>query len=214
MNDLLKSYSRKYNKNNINEFDPYVLQWQMLIQESLLQYFRGCETYFLNMDDIKPQVCFSTLEKLAVYFGFNKPEISDQEFYKEKKSLATSYLLYFFPIVIRFDKCEIELNAKELTSKKDISKLLFEDVVVIDGHKICIHIDNIENLDQKILASMKKDISKVIEMLEEFIKTNKPLKEEDILNYLKHEKERRRIYREIIDFNLKTIKQHRPDIVA
>ncbi|EAJ6804378.1 DUF2972 domain-containing protein, partial [Campylobacter jejuni] len=214
MNDLLKSYSRKYNKNNINEFDPYVLQWQMLIQESLLQYFRCCETYFLNMDDIKPQVCFSTLEKLAVYFGFNKPEISDQEFYKEKKSLATSYLLYFFPIVIRFDKCEIELNAKELTSKKDISKLLFEDVVVIDGHKICIHIDNIENLDQKILASMKKDISKVIEMLEEFIKTNKPLKEEDILNYLKHEKERRRIYREIIDFNLKTIKQHRPDIVA
>ncbi|EKK4765815.1 DUF2972 domain-containing protein, partial [Campylobacter jejuni] len=41
-----------------------------------------------------------------------------------------------------------------------------------------------------------------------------PLCEKDILHYLSLDKKYRDIYLKIINYNLTTLKQHRPDIVA
>ncbi|ALW05158.1 hypothetical protein RC13_06395 [Campylobacter jejuni] len=214
--DILQRYKRKYNKYNIKDFDPYLLQHQMLIQEFLLKYFKNSKKYFLDMNDIQPENAFITLEKLATYFNFTKPSILDKQFYQEKKSLATTFLLHYFPLILDFDEFEIEINAKELnySKKDDISDLFFKKKIYIDNHQIHFYINKNLDFDKKLYIKIKKIILQLIYIIKKYINLNQPLCEKDILHYLSLDKKYRDIYLKIINYNLTTLKQHRPDIVA
>ncbi|EDP3286962.1 DUF2972 domain-containing protein [Campylobacter jejuni] len=214
--DTLQGYKRKYNKYNIKDFDPYLLQHQMLIQEFLLKYFKNSKKYFLDMNDIQPENAFITLEKLATYFNFTKPSILDKQFYQEKKSLATTFLLHYFPLILDFDEFEIEINAKELnySKKDDISDLFFKKKIYIDNHQIHFYINKNLDFDKKLYIKIKKIILQLIYIIKKYINLNQPLCEKDILHYLSLDKKYRDIYLKIINYNLTTLKQHRPDIVA
>ncbi|EAJ6043338.1 DUF2972 domain-containing protein, partial [Campylobacter jejuni] len=210
--DILQRYKRKYNKYNIKDFDPYLLQHQILIQEFLLKYFKNSKKYFLDMNDIQPENAFITLEKLATYFNFTKPSILDKQFYQEKKSLATTFLLHYFPLILDFDEFEIEINAKELnySKKDDISDLFFKKKIYIDNHQIHFYINKNLDFDKKLYIKIKKIILQLIYIIKKYINLNQPLCEKDILHYLSLDKKYRDIYLKIINYNLTTLKQHRP----
>ncbi|HEB9328673.1 TPA: DUF2972 domain-containing protein [Campylobacter coli] len=213
---ILQGYKRKYNRYNIKDFDPYLLQHQILIQEFLLKYFKNSEKYFLDMNDIQPEKCFDTLEKLAIYFNFTKPSVYDKKFYQQKKSLATTFLLHIFPIILDFNDFEIEINAKELnySKKNDISTFIFKKEIYIDNHQIHLYINKNLDFDKKFSYEYKKIILQLIYTIKKYINFNHPLCEKDILHYLSSDKKYRHIYLKIINYNLTTIKQYRPDIVA
>ncbi|EAI2426308.1 DUF2972 domain-containing protein, partial [Campylobacter jejuni] len=174
--DILQRYKRKYNKYNIKDFDPYLLQHQILIQEFLLKYFKNSKKYFLDMNDIQPENAFITLEKLATYFNFTKPSILDKQFYQEKKSLATTFLLHYFPLILDFDEFEIEINAKELnySKKDDISDLFFKKKIYIDNHQIHFYINKNLDFDKKLYIKIKKIILQLIYIIKKYINLNQP----------------------------------------
>ncbi|OOX93733.1 hypothetical protein BOO83_08505, partial [Campylobacter coli] len=128
----------------------------------------------------------------------------------------TTFLLHIFPIILDFNDFEIEINAKELnySKKNDISTFIFKKEIYIDNHQIHLYINKNLDFDKKFSYEYKKIILQLVYMIKKHINLNRPLCEKDILHYLNSDKKYRHIYLEIIDYNLTTIKQYRPDIVA
>ncbi|HEC1885149.1 TPA: DUF2972 domain-containing protein, partial [Campylobacter jejuni] len=98
------------------------------------------------------------------------------------------------------------------------TKEFFDKPLKYENLGIFIKPKEFEHLKQdiKLFGATKKYLNNFIKALEERIELEKTklFKEEDVLNYLKENKELRIKLKNILDKELIHIKQNRPDIVA
>ncbi|ECO1974016.1 DUF2972 domain-containing protein, partial [Campylobacter jejuni] len=220
--------SMKYLPRWINEDTMY--------QTSLCLLFSNRDITYIDMEEIKPTKAFDTMCDLADKFGFKKP--TDKKFFE---GVMNGDLAGFIPINLFIDKKNLIYNNKVIYKDNDSIHLQITSTNLVEFYKQSKEYINFtqeffdkplkyENLgiflkpqeferlkqDSKLFDITKKYLNNFIKALEERIELEKAklFKEEDVLNYLKENKELRVKLKNILDKELVHIKQHRPDIVA
>ncbi|AJC90230.1 capsular polysaccharide biosynthesis protein, putative glycosyltransferase (DUF2972 domain) [Campylobacter subantarcticus LMG 24377] len=189
---------------------------------------------YIDMEEIKPEKAFDTMCALANKFGFSKP--TDESFFKGVMNGDLLGVIPFTLCVYSIDlngSCAIGKNNSihlQITSTNliefygkskeyiNIVSDFFDKPLKYDNLGIFIKPQDYEQLKQsgELMQATKKYLANFIKALEERIEIEKSklFKEDDVLKYLKENKELRIRLKELLDKELAHIKQYRPDIVA
>ncbi|MCV3549395.1 DUF2972 domain-containing protein [Campylobacter sp. CNRCH_2013_0671h] len=216
----------------------YLPRWindDTIYQTSLCNMMPSENITYIDMEEIKPEKAFDTMCALANKFGFNKP--IDESFFK---GVMNGDLTGFIPInffaneenldcndvfVYKNNSIHLQITSTNLIkfygkSKEYINIIsdFFDKPLKYDNLGIFIKPQDYEQLKQncELLQATKKYLANFIKALEERIEIEKSklFKEDDVLNYLKENKELRIRLKKLLDKELIHIKQYRPDIVA
>ncbi|ECL2360946.1 DUF2972 domain-containing protein, partial [Campylobacter jejuni] len=186
-------------------------------QSSILASLKHCtkEVNFIEIKDISKDKICQTMGYFAKKFGFNLNE--NQHSYNQVIYCPITCLL---PFVLNVNDMKIIItnHSKNITKNpnriKDFydSDLKYEDIYIsIDDKEF-----NLLKKDTTLFLKVKDYIKDFILALEKKIDEieNSKINENDVLNYIKKDKELMREVKKIFDQEYETIKQHRPDIVA
>ncbi len=214
------------------------------LYNSLLSSIRNFEVFYIDMEEIKPAKAFDTMCDLANKFGFKKPTdkkffegVMNGDFlgilpftlYIHSKDIDNVYsLMKSYENLSSLkdnDSIHLQITSTNLVefykqSKEYINftKEFFDKPLKYENLGIFLKPQEFERLkqDSKLFDVTKRYLNNFIEALEERIELEKAklFKEEDVLNYLKENKELRVKLKNMLDKELVHIKQHRPDIVA
>ncbi|MCC8300005.1 DUF2972 domain-containing protein, partial [Campylobacter sp. VicNov18] len=217
----------------------YLPRWinnDTLFQTSCIDFFVFKELIYIDMQDIKPTKAFDTICTLANKFGFEKP--TDRHFFQ---GIMNGDLSGFVPLNLYVNMKNViqdidttykdESSIHILISSSNLIEFykqskeylnftqdFFDQPLKYENLGIFIKPQDFKTLKQndKLFYATKKYLNNFIKALEQRIELEKSklFKEEDILNYLKENKELRLKLKNILDKELIHIKQHRPDIVA
>nr|WP_232087565.1 DUF2972 domain-containing protein [Campylobacter sp. 2014D-0216] len=216
----------------------YLPRWindDTIYQTSLCSMMPSENITYIDMEEIKPEKAFDTMCVLANKFGFSKP--TDESFFK---GVMNGDLTGFIPInffaneknldcndvfVYKNNSIHLQITSTNLIefygkSKEYINIVsdFFDKPLKYDNLGIFIKPQDYERLKQsgELMQATKKYLVNFIKALEERIEIEKSklFKEDDVLKYLKENKELRIRLKELLDKELAHIKQYRPDIVA
>ncbi|MFY0746338.1 DUF2972 domain-containing protein, partial [Campylobacter sp. LH-2024] len=222
------SHGRRPNLNNLLRYldgNINILNYRI---ESLKHSIE--KIYYINMDDITQEYAFNTFKKLSQIFHFPKPE--DELFFRAKVCRNDILVLLPFTLTVflkdyediddKDKSIEILISTYQITknmiNKININHMIFKENTYFDNI-VCL----CNLLDYDILKKCKKIFDRVKKYIHDFIyamyiqeqnERNKFFKEEDILNYLKKNKDLALQLKDVLDKDYVHIKEHRPDIVA
>ncbi|MCC8350568.1 DUF2972 domain-containing protein [Campylobacter sp. VicNov18] len=189
------------------------------MQATILNHFIANEIIFIDCAEIFPPKAKNTILNLSQKLKFSAP--SDSLIYKYN---ANNYFMAVLPIILQIDKILVHIttsNYINLNKQFDlinICTLFFDQPLKYENLGIYIKPEDYDNLiyNHNSFLLLQKYLKEFMIILEQRIELEKSklFKEEDILNYLKENKELRLKLKNILDKELIHIKQHRPDIVA
>ncbi|WP_373447862.1 DUF2972 domain-containing protein [Campylobacter bilis] len=189
------------------------------LQATILNHFIANEIIFIDCAEIFPPKAKNTILNLSQKLKFSAP--SDSLIYKYN---ANNYFMAVLPIILQIDKILVHIttsNYINLNKQFDlinICTLFFDQPLKYENLGIYIKPEDYDNLiyNHNSFLLLQKYLKEFMIILEQRIELEKSklFKEEDILNYLKENKELRLKLKNILDKELIHIKQHRPDIVA
>ncbi|MPB99260.1 DUF2972 domain-containing protein, partial [Campylobacter subantarcticus] len=218
--DVKRYYSRKGISGfpEIDILENYV-NLNFFCYTSLTKNFHD-DVFYIDMEEIKPEKAFDTMCALANKFGFSEPT-------DKKKFSCTVFddTIGYFPMRLHIGSIIIIINtefrAKQIQQSKEYINIVsdfFDKPLKYDNLGIFIKPQDYEQLKQsgELMQATKKYLANFIKALEERIEIEKSklFKEDDVLKYLKENKELRIRLKELLDKELAHIKQYRPDIVA
>ncbi|MGH2267814.1 DUF2972 domain-containing protein [Campylobacter taeniopygiae] len=187
--------------------------------------------YYMNMDDITQEHAFSSFKKLSRIFHFPMPK--DEFFFKAKVCRNDILVLLPFTLTVFLkdyediddkdeESVEILISTYQITkniiNKININHMIFKENTYF-GNLVCL----CNQLDYDILKKHEKIFDRVKKYIHDFIYTmyiqeqnerNKLFREEDVLNYLKKNKDLALKVKNMLDKDYAHIKQNRPDIIA
>ncbi|MEB2823565.1 DUF2972 domain-containing protein, partial [Campylobacter upsaliensis] len=223
----IKSGASGYGKNNAIKF-------------SLASriYYLNKKVHYIDMNDISGEKTFDTLKQLAKELHFDPPKEELKET-KLKGKINGGDFLGLVPRTLvvhskdvdrkckdesslkRSDVVELVITTESHTSLDKIVDLSRELLGELTMESLIIYTTNLkayENLkkDTKTLQATQIWLQNYVKRLKEVIREEnaKRINEEQILNYLKKDKEVREFYRKNWKKELTHIKANRPDIVA
>ncbi|TEY09671.1 DUF2972 domain-containing protein [Campylobacter sp. US18a] len=233
-----------YSEKPSMKYLPRWINEDTMCQTSLCLLFSNRDIAYIDMEEIKPAKAFDTMCNLADKFGFKKPTdkkffegIMNGDFlgilpftlYVHPKDVNNVYSLMESHenlsslkenngIRLQITSTNLVEFYKQSKEYVNFTKEFFDKSLKYENLGIFLKPQEFERLrqDSKLFDITKKYLNNFIKALEERIELEKAklFKEEDVLNYLKENKELRIKLKNILDKELVHIKQHRPDIVA
>ncbi|MCI7411179.1 MAG: DUF2972 domain-containing protein [Helicobacter bilis] len=206
-------------------------------QNALVSLIKHSYVRYIDMKEISTDTAFETFKKLSKEFGFKKPTKECKKPFTT--NVFTGNLLMILPIYLYVDAEDIDniyskhnetnngnatinenaylitIDFPKNTDEIDISPQVCSGI----NHTFSIYIkkDKYESLcaDKKLHEAVFAYLTELISEIDfEVKRADKNLvREKDILEYLRHNKEERQKLKAILDPNLTHIKKHRPDIV-
>ncbi|WP_126267838.1 DUF2972 domain-containing protein, partial [Campylobacter jejuni] len=223
------SYGKEPNLNNLLRY----LDGNMNILNHRIESLKHSieKIHYIDMGDIMQEYAFNTFKKLSQIFHFPKPE--DELLFKAK--VCRNDILILLPFILTVflkdyeiidnqnkESIEILISTYQISTnminKININHIIFKENAYFDN-LVCL----CNQIDYDILKRHEKIFNRVKRYIHDFIYTmylqeqnerNKLFKEEDILNYLKKNKDLALKLKGILDKDYIHIKKHRPDIVA
>ncbi|EAH7694012.1 DUF2972 domain-containing protein, partial [Campylobacter jejuni] len=184
---------------------------------------------YVDTKSISKDNAFATIKTLAKELNFKEPNDNDEYKFKQKFWNELYYLLPYRFIVNNDILIIVSDENKVFLDNDKYYKEIKDDLIDIKKElvntksklfdKISI---NIENKNWTIIKDDKALINDLREYFEKFMiilekKANERLenmvKEEDVLNYLKEHQDLGKKIKNILDYELQHIKEHRPDII-
>ncbi|WP_300675815.1 DUF2972 domain-containing protein, partial [Helicobacter sp. UBA3407] len=227
----------RYNKPTINpNFES--LKSNLFIMNALSSHFNLDKVYYLDMSAISHQKAFETLESLSKIFGFSPPSKESESIFKCYEFRGN--LRFLLPLKLYANKADIPNLFKKHQKNKENLLINKSSIVLMlnrpQNDKNAINIlpqinqsDLVNDMgiyvsreDLEVLEKDKEFYNAIKEYLKDFCDAIKEeldkteanrIKEEDILIYLKENKEKRIELKNLLDKELSHIKQMRPDIV-
>ncbi|MBK1972453.1 DUF2972 domain-containing protein, partial [Campylobacter sp. TTU_617] len=200
--------------------------------KAFLESKKEFKIFYIDCKELDSKIAFDTMNKLAKTLDFNPPNIKDKEKFEHKLWNKFAHLLPFnlllekktFPYLLKNIELSIIEKAKLFNTPPPICSIDIKSFILdkdyIYYENLGIYID--EN-DFKILKEHKELFEEVKNYLLKFsiflkeqieFKEANFINEKDILNYLKENKDLRIYLKNILDYELTHIKEHRPDIIA
>ncbi|MBX1799179.1 DUF2972 domain-containing protein, partial [Campylobacter jejuni] len=187
-------------------------------QNSILKSLKHCtkELYFIDINDITKNRINQTMSYFAKQFGFNLNK--NQKSYNQTIYHPINALLPFILNISNNLKIIITTYQKNIRKNRNRIKDFCDFDLKYDNIYIDIEDKEIKILKQNMLLflEVKSYIKEFICALEKKIDEfeNKKINENDILIYIKKDRDLMLSLKKIFDQELAYIKQHRPDIVA
>ncbi|TBR78379.1 DUF2972 domain-containing protein, partial [Campylobacter novaezeelandiae] len=191
----------------------------MFKRDEFIQAFKKEKIYYIDMNEILKQKTYFTLEKLSKKFNFNAPDKNNKIFSQKIYSVLTILL----PVILEVNYKKIYISnrfsSKALPAIKNYFDFTKECENVFDEN-IIIFMDNKEydllykNL--KLYKEVLNWISLFLKSLKERIvqEQQKEIKVCEVLEYFYINKQEALQFKNILDYELTHIKEHRPDIIA
>ncbi|MBZ7938905.1 DUF2972 domain-containing protein, partial [Campylobacter sp. W0014] len=211
-----KVYTKKPNLFPLNLY----ISINHFAQSTLLNHFKSNEIIFIDCADISPLKAKSTIFELSQKLNFSSSSSFGSLIYKYN---TNSDFMAVLPVILEIDDILIHVatsNCINLNKQLDLINIydfLFDKPFKYQNVGIYIKPKDYEKIKKNNLVLMlQKYLIEFMEILEEKIELEKAklLKEEDVLNYFKENKELRLKLKNILDKELVHIKKYRPDIVA
>ncbi|EAI4967418.1 DUF2972 domain-containing protein, partial [Campylobacter jejuni] len=224
------------NGHNANLKKPDLSSIYFIVNEELsFSYFsninliKNKNILYVDTKSISKDNAFATIKTLAKELNFKEPNDNDEYKFKQKFWNELYYLLPYRFIVNNDILIIVSDENKVFLDNDKYYKEIKDDLIDIKKElvntksklfdKISI---NIENKNWTIIKDDKALINDLREYFEKFMiilekKANERLenmvKEEDVLNYLKEHQDLGKKIKNILDYELQHIKEHRPDII-
>ncbi|KGI55170.1 DUF2972 domain-containing protein, partial [Campylobacter sp. MIT 97-5078] len=211
------------------------------LAHALLPHFDLSKVHFMDMSELSFDKAEETMKNLALKFNFTQPDESKRALFGVKE--FKGYIRYLFPLKLFINKKDIKQvfslkkpnNTKNSTINKENSfVLLFSQLF---DHKNMLNIMNefyegelnkhmgiyttkVEfkhlKADKELFKATKAYMSEFCKGLQKVVDETEQnlLKEEELLDFLKHNENQRKEFKKLLDEDLKLIKKMRPDIVA
>lgn len=177
--------------------------------------------YYIDTKDISGNNTLITMKNVASRYCIYLDEENLQKHLQNETLSLQANLYYFLPFVVSFEKYLILIEYKERSTLNyiDIKNLLtLNPNSLLDSLKISVKATQFPTFsnDKEAIANLGQYMNNFLISLEIKIKEREKglIKEEDILEYLRYNEKLRHELKNILDFELIHIKQHRPDIVA
>ncbi|AJD01165.1 DUF2972 domain-containing protein [Campylobacter lari] len=176
---------------------------------------------YLDMNSILPENVIDTFSQLAKTYDFNF-DFKDKEFFQGiKYSDFNFYIpveLLFYENNVLFAKISVVLKSNEDKDMYNINSEGFIDLQhnLLNEISFLINEKDINRISEKqkdLIKKYQKDFLIYLEERLNFIKKNK-LTEKDVLLFLKNNPKIGYKFKNILDSELKHIKQQHPDIIA
>ncbi|MBZ7961364.1 DUF2972 domain-containing protein, partial [Campylobacter molothri] len=222
---ILYAYSNSY-KVNIKDIDKCLSNYEFYFTlNKRLNILKNISKNIvcINFEELKFKNIFNTLNKLSMKFKFNKPS-EKYRFVFESKVNTFEGLLHL-PVEINIFNLQVfittpyllTLEKSNISKFKNITKIFFENDFVLDN--IIITCDIKYNIDfflkNNKWIEFKDYIVAYIKALKKYINYTKTnlISEEDILNYLKKNKQLYFKFRTHINENITYIKDNHPEYI-
>ncbi|TQR40969.1 invasion protein [Campylobacter sp. MIT 12-8780] len=221
---------------NFNE-----LRNSSFLAHALLPHFNLAKIHFMDMSELDFDKAEETMKNLALKFDFAQPDESKRALFKMKE--FKGYIRYLFPLKLFVNEKDIKQvfslkkpnNTKNSTINKENSLvLLFSQLF---DHENMINIMNefyegelnkhmgiyttqaeFERLkaSKELFKATKAYLGEFCKALQEVVDETEQnlLKEEELLDFLKHNESQRKEFKKLLDEDLKLIKKACPHILA
>ena len=179
------------------------------------------QKYYVDMEEIKGDKAFETMQKLSYELGFPPPKEEDRPLFKTQ---VYAHLYFLFPLhlVVTTKDSEVKLLLANRTRRIkgiDITEKLMPTSyqnnpnlenckVFVETHKEVQEISRYFTQIQTELIATLEILLKIVE-----IKKSKTLNEENILEYFASHPKIAKDFQEILDEDLQDLKTQRPDII-
>ncbi|WP_026944122.1 DUF2972 domain-containing protein [Helicobacter rodentium] len=179
------------------------------------------QKYYVDMEEIKGDKAFETMQKLSYALGFPPPKEEDRPLFK-KQVYAHLYFLFPFHLVVTTKDSEVKLLLANRTRRIkgiDITEKLMPPSyqnnpnlenckVFVETHKEVQEISRYFTQIQTELIATLEILLKIVE-----IKKSKTLNEENVLKYFASHPKIAKDFKAILDKDLRDLKAQRPDII-
>ncbi|HEB9289791.1 TPA: DUF2972 domain-containing protein, partial [Campylobacter coli] len=173
--------------------------------------------YLLNFNDIYPKQVLDTFRFLGKKYSFCIKGLINHH----NEFPIAGIFAWFFPVAIEIANIKLYLvtswfyygNYNKRKNLIDITSLILKNYDI--DLKCLVDIEDYKNFVDHI-DSIKRFVFKILNLIEDriAIERNRQISEQDIILFLSHIKTSRRIFRNKINDEIRSIKQYRPDIVA
>ncbi len=224
-------YGGGHNKPNLNaEFSketPRVSFSYLSLLKPFLKPHSHNEVFYIDMQELMPENAFETMKNLAKKFDFTPPKEEDKDKFSQ---IVFNKFIAILPLILKITKkdfnfltsdleleiCEDYSKNLNLTNLKEIlienDTRFYDEVAILTSFESAKLIENHKEILEK-LRTYFKEFFKALKYWVDFRLENR-VKEEDILIFLKNNKQISLKLKAIFDKEFSHLKKTRPDIIA